>query len=556
MKILQKTLLASSLFALSYMVVALFASSSIYAASLTWDGGGADTNFSTAENWVGDVAPVSGDDLTFDTDIADFASVLQNDMPAGTVYNSVNVTGLDIETVIIEGNDAIVNGVTASQTLRLNLNLSISADATYSGTDVLSLGFTDGTSTLDLGGYALSTVSNAMTINSVVSGSGGITNVSGSLLLRENNSFTGTLWITGGTVTIESHDGGGAGDIAIVDGAQLRISTESANGNELVIDNNLSLNGLNPISLSDNHFLPSGNASAAGTAVTLSGVTNVSTPVEVLANSWFDDRDIQFTNVVSGDTQLTLEAGSAANLFINGVEQGVPTGDTIVIVDSQPGTNITINDTEEYQIDGERGDIIVTAGGTLSGTGTVGGVVVDNGGTIAPGQSPGCLSTGTLALNGIYELEISGTTPCTEHDQIQVTGSVSLASPTINFIYGSLPLAGQTFTIIENDAADAVTGTFANPETGGAWLEGESALAGTVTYSISYVGGDGNDVVLTVIDAGSAGAGGGPVAGTPGAPSTGFSLNSVQTPALVAAISAALVALFASAKLSSTSYKK
>src|SRR5262249_24637762 len=31
----------------------------------TWDGGGADNNWSTAANWVGDVAPHAGDDLVF-----------------------------------------------------------------------------------------------------------------------------------------------------------------------------------------------------------------------------------------------------------------------------------------------------------------------------------------------------------------------------------------------------------------------------------------------------------------------------------------------------------
>ena len=31
----------------------------------TWDGGGPDNNWTTAANWVGDVAPQPGDDLVF-----------------------------------------------------------------------------------------------------------------------------------------------------------------------------------------------------------------------------------------------------------------------------------------------------------------------------------------------------------------------------------------------------------------------------------------------------------------------------------------------------------
>src|SRR5262249_50234185 len=37
-----------------------------HAAIDTWDGGGVDNSFKTAANWVGDVAPVPGDILTFD----------------------------------------------------------------------------------------------------------------------------------------------------------------------------------------------------------------------------------------------------------------------------------------------------------------------------------------------------------------------------------------------------------------------------------------------------------------------------------------------------------
>src|SRR5438034_9974512 len=54
----------------------------------TWDGGGANANWTTAANWVGDVAPQAGDDLVFPTD----QRVSVNDFPAGTPFHSLTVT--------------------------------------------------------------------------------------------------------------------------------------------------------------------------------------------------------------------------------------------------------------------------------------------------------------------------------------------------------------------------------------------------------------------------------------------------------------------------------
>jgi hypothetical protein len=59
--------------------------------SRIWDGGGADNLWTTAANWVGDVAPFAGESLIFPADAARTASV--NDFPAGTVFGSIDVLG-------------------------------------------------------------------------------------------------------------------------------------------------------------------------------------------------------------------------------------------------------------------------------------------------------------------------------------------------------------------------------------------------------------------------------------------------------------------------------
>jgi uncharacterized repeat protein (TIGR01451 family) len=76
-----------------------------------------------------------------------------------------------------------------------------------------------------------------------------------------------------------------------------------------------------------------------------------------------------------------------------------------------------------------------------------------------------------------------------------VTGTVSLANAPLTVAVGFVPPPFATFTIINNDGTDAVTGTFAGLP------QGARLTAGGVSFSISYTGGTGNDVVLTALPA-------------------------------------------------------
>ena len=145
------------------------------------------------------------------------------------------------------------------------------------------------------------------------------------------------------------------------------------------------------------------------------------------------------------------------------------------------------------------GPVVVSAGGTLGGTGTVSGpVTINAGGTLSPGLSPGITNTGDLALGGVFLVEIEGTTIGTQYDNTNVTGTVTIAGGTLTLAGAYAPAVGDSFTIIANDGADAVTGTFAG------LAEGATLTFNGATLGISYVGGTGNDVVLTVLAAGLA----------------------------------------------------
>jgi hypothetical protein len=85
----------------------------------------------------------------------------------------------------------------------------------------------------------------------------------------------------------------------------------------------------------------------------------------------------------------------------------------------------------------------------------------NNGGVVSPGNSPGCTVFGAGYTNGSGTeiIEIAGTTPCTQHDQLQVTGTATLSGTLdVQLFGGFVPSCGQSYTIM---TATSVVGTFA-----------------------------------------------------------------------------------------------
>jgi hypothetical protein len=162
------------------------------------------------------------------------------------------------------------------------------------------------------------------------------------------------------------------------------------------------------------------------------------------------------------------------------------------------------------------GTLTTVTGGTLGGTGQAAAVIL-SGGTMAPGAtSPalifGVLSTaGDLTLNsGTVAMKMAG--PFNgSYDQINVTGSVNLNGPislSLDFSFYDPTDDSDSFVILNNDLADPINFATSNARFfyGATQLnEGTifTATSGTYTqaFQISYVGGDGNDVVLNAVTA-------------------------------------------------------
>lgn len=152
------------------------------------------------------------------------------------------------------------------------------------------------------------------------------------------------------------------------------------------------------------------------------------------------------------------------------------------------------------------GGLTLASGQTLGGNGTVhGGVTVTASSTLAPGMSPGTLTidNGLTFTGGTLSMEINGTSPGVDYDQLAVTnGAVALGNGIATLLLstsGYTPAVGDLLWIINNSGSGSTTGYF-NGLAQGATL----TLAGQ-EFSVSYTGDygttnaystSGNDMVL------------------------------------------------------------
>ena len=224
----------------------------------------------------------------------------------------------------------------------------------------------------------------------------------------------------------------------------------------------------------------------------------------------------------SGNTTLngqTLTVGSTNNLsgtFSGVISDGAGTGGltkagtgiwTLTGSNTHSGATSVRGGTLSLQGPNGRLGAISLAGGSLAGNGTVAAISMAGAGTVSPGDgtgdgtaTAGILHSGDVAwdTNTTFLVELfNGTGPGSGHDQLQVTGNVRLGNATLDVRLGSLtPVDGTSYRLVDNDGTDPVAGAFRDIF-GNVLANGTGFTVGGLPFRLNYLGGDGNDVVLT-----------------------------------------------------------
>ena len=106
---------------------------------------------------------------------------------------------------------------------------------------------------------------------------------------------------------------------------------------------------------------------------------------------------------------------------------------------------------------------------------------------------------GSVGINSgsNVQIEINGPAAGSQYGQLNVNGSVSLNGASLNLSLGYSPSVGTSFTIVNNDASDAIGGAFSGLPEGKVFAVTSGSF--TSNFQITYQGGDGNDVVVTSV---------------------------------------------------------
>ncbi len=309
-------------------------------------------------------------------------------------------------------------------------------------------------------GIITATLTEAVLLNSRISGSNGVTlstyNAGSSLTLNSSlNDYTGQTTVNGAVIV--GVDGGipAASNVVIAAGGSLTLKDVTSTIG--------SLGGAGKVNLT---------TATGGTLI--AGGDNTSTTYEGIIGGANGNLAKNGTGV------LTL---TGANVYTGTTT--VNAGTLIVGVDG---------------IGSLTSSVTVTSG-TLGGSGsTTGNVTIGNGAggddaVIAAGNGLGAFTTtGELSLlsDATYKFELNSST--LEADKLVANG-VTLEAGS-KFVFTDLGTGvldiGTIFTLIDNTSSSAITGAFSNLAEGAIFVYGANA------FQASYLGGTGNDVILTV----------------------------------------------------------
>jgi fibronectin-binding autotransporter adhesin len=465
----------------------LLTSQRVFSTTNTWVGGhaqnpGQDKKWSQSDNWGNNTLPVW--DGT--ADIV-FALSFLNGATATDLSGSKSIRSLTITT------DTAFSIDTSASILTLYTG---NITRTGSGTVTFSAGIALGGGTYS-GIWSNANPSGELAILAPISQTGGTRDliITGDGLTRFGgttaNTYTGDTTVKGGTLVLGKTAGINAIAGNLVIGDETGADTVRLNAANQIIDTA-------SITINSSGFLNLNNFSETIASVFMSA-GSISTGTGTLT---FGGNLTGKTNAASATITGNLNLGGTARTF--NIADGLATVDMLIgasianggliktgagtLVLSGPntysaGTTVSNGTLRVNNTSGSgtgSGPLGVEAGGTLGGTGIVAGAVtIRNGGTLAPGNSVGTLTLGSLTLDPGSDLQIEIQDAFT-FDKLVLSGGVSLGGKLdLIFLNGFVPSSSNTFTIIT--APGGISGNFA---------------AVTPGYQVGIVG---NDVIVTSI---------------------------------------------------------
>lgn len=295
----------------------------------------------------------------------------------------------------------------------------------------------------------------------LVQNSGSVSSVSGTTT-TENNSGIAFLGTTSGTATITGSGsiwnntgnffigGSGTGVLSVINGG--RMSTTGT----------ASINALSILNI--------GTGSASGTFSAASVVNN--------GLIHFNATDaVTFSAGISGSGRLLKDN-------VN----------TVVLTGSNSYTGSTSVNAGALVVNGVLGNtaITVAGGASLKGSGsTAGSVMILNGGILAPGNSPGTLTVGSLTLNAgsisNFELGTSGVIGGGTNDLVEVSGAFTLDG-TLN-ITNTGSFGAGVYRLFDYSGSFTNNGLVLGSTPGGYTLSIDTGSTGQVNLNVSLPGG-------------------------------------------------------------------
>lgn len=436
-------------------------------ATLIWDGGGTDNHWKTDANWVGDVAPMPGDDLEFPTGAARLQTF--NDYAPGTNFRSILVSGLNYS--YSGGAISIASDFTA--------DLPNSTGDLPTVLVILPIILTGSPLTIN----AVNANTQSIHFTEPITGDGGIVKLGGGpVIFSGANSYTALTDVRSGVLQITSNTALGAAGI----------------GNEtmIAIGATLELSGITTSTAESISFIGrgvnrtvNGQVVSAGAISQFSGNNSLTGPLTLIG-------DALISGQIALNSSLTIansivELGGSFKLEIGQVGSGLIFASSSMNTYSG-GTIATFN----TQFDGQGVGPVIVTGGFFRGNGSVGPLTstpsMGTGFDAEVVPSVGGMNTSDLNLAGRtrFDIELQDLGRFFTKGTVTLSGPLTVSLGTYGPDFEVQP--GAIYRIIDNDGADAVVGTFLGLSEG-AIVPGASA---PVPLKISYHGGDGNDVVL------------------------------------------------------------